>query len=215
MAASAKTRICNMALSHLGAGLELSNVDSERSNEAAACRMFYESARRLTLKAFPWPFATKIAALALITEQPNTEWAYSYRYPADCLEHRRILSGIRNDTRSTRVPSKLANDETGLVIFTDQENAFSEYTIDEQNNNLFPEDFMMALSYRLATMIAARVTGGDPFKMGDRAMQNFVLQMSQAEATNANEEQPDVEPDSELILSREGIPSSCRTNFIR
>ena len=202
-----------MALSHLGSSKEIANLDSERSNEAAACRMFYDQARELTLRAFWWPFATKIAALALVSEDPNTEWGFSYRYPADCLEHRRILSGIRNDTRSTRVSSKIAQDVTGPVIFSDMENAYSEYTANIENVNLFTVDFEMALSYRIAAMIAPRVTGGDPFKMGDKAFQMFALQVDQAKVSAANEEQPDIEPDSELILTREGISSSWPTNW--
>src|SRR5665648_440114 len=96
---SSATEICNMALGHLASGKEIANLETERSAEAIACRRFFDSARDAVLRDFSWPFATKIKALSLIEEDPNSEWAYSYRYPTDCLNFRRILSGTRTDTR--------------------------------------------------------------------------------------------------------------------
>ena len=89
--------IWNTALSHLGISKEVASVD-ESSAEAKACRRFYDTTIKAVLKDYSWPFASKIATLNLITANPNDEWAYSYRYPSDCLFFRRILSGNRNDT---------------------------------------------------------------------------------------------------------------------
>lgn len=203
---STKTRICNKALSHLGSSVEIGAVETERSAEAAACRMFFDDARQETLSAWPWPFATKFEALALLETSPNEEWAFSYRYPADCLDFRRILSGSRNDTRYTRVPMKIGSDGIGGVIFTDKENAEAEFGIDIlENFNLFSPKFEIALSYRLASFIAPRVTGGDPFKMGDKALAMFRGLIEGTKAGSANEEQPDPDPESEFITTREGI----------
>src|SRR5688572_11149621 len=110
---ASETEIANLALSHLGVGKEIANLETERSQEAVACRRFYDTARDATLRDFSWPFATKIAVLGLIEADPNDEWDYSYRYPSDCLQLRRILSGVRNDTRDSRVPFKLAHDDSG------------------------------------------------------------------------------------------------------
>lgn len=195
--------ICNLALSHLGVGKEIANLTTERSEESAACRRFYESARDAVLRDYPWPFTTKISALGLVAADPNDEWGFSYRYPTDALKLRRIPSGIRNDNRQSRVPFKLAQDSSGLIIYTDAENAQIEYTARSEDPGLYPADFVMALSFRLAVYIAPRVTGGDPFKMGDRArtMYQYELQMAQGNATN--EEQAEEVPDAELIRARE------------
>jgi hypothetical protein len=74
--------ICNLALSHVGVSTEIANLDTERSKEAQACRRFYEPTREEVLRAFAWPFATRFVDLQLVEEEPNDEWAYSYRYPA-------------------------------------------------------------------------------------------------------------------------------------
>lgn len=196
------TEICNLALSHLRVAKEIANLETERSQEASACRRFYETARDASLRDFAWAFATKISTLPLVEEDPNDEWAYSYRYPTDCLKIRRILSGDRNDTRDTRVPYKIIQDSSGLLILTDKEDAELEYTIRADDPQRYPADYIMALSFRLAAYIAPRVTGGDPFKLGERAMRMYMLEVGMAQGSDLNEEQPDVTPDSEFIRAR-------------
>jgi hypothetical protein len=193
--------VYNMALSHLAHGQEVA-ATSERSAEAAACRTFYDIALRDTLRAYPWGFATKIEALDLIEEDPNDEWAYSYRYPSDCVHFRRILSGDRNDSASTRAEFKVAHDSSGQLIFTDTPEAEAEYTQYVSNVDRFPPDFMLALSYRLAALIAPRVMGGDPKQLGLKAYKMYQIELSRAGQAASSEEQPDEAPDSEFIKAR-------------
>lgn len=199
---ASKIGICNMALSHLGLSKEIANFDTEKSEEAGACRRYYDEALYRTLRDFYWPFATKIASLALVEVDPNTEWAYSYRYPIDCVDVHRILSGDRNDTRQSRVPFKIAQDAAGLLIFTDTTDAEIEYTIKAENPLYYPSDFVMFFSFYLAFLIAPRVTGGDQFKLGDRALKLYVGELMMAKKKALNEGQIDEEPDSEFIRER-------------
>src|SRR3972149_5101754 len=124
-----KVGIVNIALGHIGVGRAISNLETESSQEAITARLFYDLALETVLRDSPWPFAAKIAVLSLIEEEPNTEWAFSYRYPTDCIMFRRVLSGLRNDSRQSRAPYKLAQDDSGTIIFTDEEDAQAEYTI--------------------------------------------------------------------------------------
>ena len=71
---ASKTEIANLALSHLGVGKEIGNLDTEKTEEAVAMRRFYESARDATLRDFPWPFATRMVALALVASPPTQWW---------------------------------------------------------------------------------------------------------------------------------------------
>lgn len=200
---ASKTEICNLALAHLGVGKEIANVETERSQEATACRRFYDTARDATLRDFNWPFASRIVSGELIEEEPNDEWNYSYRVPVSALRIRRIISGTRNDTRQARVPYKIAQDAEGQLYYTDQESAEIEITYREDNPAMFPPDFVLALSFRIAMYVASIVTGGDPFKLGDKARQMYAAEISRAAATSVNEEQADEEPDSEFIRVRE------------
>lgn len=200
---ASETEIANLALSHLGIGKEIAVLETEKSEEAAACRRFYTILRDASLRDFPWPFCTRIIAVGLVEADPNDEWAYSYRYPANCMKIRRILSGTRNDNRQTRVPYKITQDDDGILIFTDKEDAEVEYTVKETNPERFSPDFITFLSLRLAAMVAPRLTRGDPFKMGERALRLYEYEVSKARATAVNEQQDEENPTSEFISGRE------------
>lgn len=200
---SSVVQICNLALSHLGSGKSIANIGTEKSQEAYACNSFYETARDAVLRDFAWPFATKIVSLGLVETDPNDEWGYSYGYPSDCLKARRILSGIRNDDRDSRVPFKLIYTATRQLIYCDQEGAELEYTVKVTDAERFSPDFVMALSFRLAAYISPRITGGDRFKQGERATRMYTFEIDKAKASGVNEEQPDQEPESEFIQARE------------
>jgi len=200
---SSKTFVSNLALSHLGIGSEIQSFTSDSSKEAKACRQFFDIALDEMLRDFVWPFCTKVATLALVEENPTSEYRYAYSYPVDCLDIRKILSGIRNDTRQSRVHYRVVAGSSGNLIYTDAELAEIEYTskVGQDPARWFP-DFTMAFSYRLAAYIAPRVTAGDPFKVGQTTMQMFQLSIKKAAANARNEEQAEQQPDSEFINAR-------------
>lgn len=200
---ASKVDIANLALSHLGHGKSISNLETDRSDEANVCRLFYDLCRDSVLKDYKWPFLTKFAALALVEEDPTDEWAFSYRYPTDALEIKRILSGTRNDTRQSRVPYKMGQDNDGKLIYTDMEDAEIEYSAKADDPSKYPPDLVLALSFKLAVYIAPRIAAGDPNKLGARAMQMYEIELSKSLATAFNEEQAEELPDSEFIRSRE------------
>lgn len=200
--ATSKTVIANMALSHLKISKEIGNLDSEKSETANACRRFFDSSRDKVLRDFNWPFATKIESLVKLEDDPNDEWCFSYRYPSDCLKFRRLLSGIRNDNRQSRASYRVAKDDSGLVIFCDLDLAQAEYTEKVEAVELYPADFVLALSYLLAKYVAPRITGGDPFNLGDKALKEYLAEIANARSNAFNEEQPDEEVESELVRER-------------
>lgn len=196
------TEICNIAISHLGVSKEIADVDTEQSQEASACRRFYDDALKLLFRNFSWGFATKIAALALLEEDPNEEWLFSYAYPTDCARINKIQSGTVFDTRGSRIDYRLANNGSQRIIFTNQEDATAEYVELTEDDNLYPVDFKLAFSYLLAALIAPRVTKGDPFKLKTEMFEKFNKMLSEAKANGLNEEQWPQEPDGEFLRSR-------------
>lgn len=201
---ASKTQIANMALSHLGVGVEIANIETEQSQEATACRRFYDVALQATLRDYQWPFATKQATLSLIESltASTDEWDYSYRYPSDCIDARRILSGTRNDSRQSRAPFRILKDSSARIIYTDQENAILEYTELVDDPGFYPPDFQLAFSYRLAYLIAPKLTKGDPFGLMDKIMKLYDAEISRAKAASVNEEQADELVDSEFVRMR-------------
>lgn len=201
---ASKTDIANMALSHLGNGKEVADIDSEAdaSQEARTCRRFYDTCLKAVLRDFAWPFANKMVSLDLVEEDPTDEWAYSYQYPNDCVRVHRILSGVLPETRQSRVPYRIVSDTSTGLIYCNIEDAEAEYTYLHTNPTFYPADFELALSFRLAAYLAPRLTGGDPFKLGERCMQKYMLEIRQSTNNAANEEQPMELPDSEFTRER-------------
>lgn len=204
-ALASANKICNLALSHLGIGKEIEDLETDTSQEAEACRLFFTVAQDVTLRGFPWPFATKIEALDLVEEltADTDEWGYSYRYPSDCLKLRRVISGMRNDSPQSKVPYDVGRDDTGQLVFCDETDAMMEYTYRETDPSKYPIDFIMALSYFLAHLIAPRLTKGDPFKLAQQNLQMHLLTLQKAQADGYNERQPDLEVDSSFIRGRD------------
>lgn len=200
-----KTGICNLAISHLAVSKEIANVETERSEEAKACRRFYAPALAEALRDFPNPSLTVQANLALVTDNTSdtdAEWSYSYRYPSDCSKAMRILSGDRNDTPETRVPYRIIADSQGKLILTDREDAILEYAQTSDSPDQWFPDFVMAFSLLLAFYIAPRVTAGDPFKLGQRAYSAYLVSKIKADANAIGEQQDEQPPESSTINSR-------------
>ena len=200
--ATSEAEICNLAIRHLGINKEIADLTNDETETAQACRAFYDTTRDQVLRDFPWPFAKAYATLAGQVEEPNTDWGYSYRYPSDCLQARRILSGVRVETQEFKVTYQVGRDDDGLLIFTDDAAPVLEYTVREEDPTRFPPDFVMALSLRLAHYIAPALTGGDPFKLGDRALQLYGMEISQAMARASMEETYERPAESEWIEGR-------------
>lgn len=209
---SSKADICNQALSHLAISTEIQDFDNEKSKEAQACRRFYDVARQKVLRDFDWPFANTIEFLALLANpaglnQPTIEWAYSYRYPANAVAIHRMLNGAtRIDTQLSRAMYSIGRDSVGKIIYADLATPVQvQYTYNETDPERFPPDFVIALSFYLAFLIAARLTqGGDTgLQLRKDAYAWYVKSVDEAQANSANQEPSDLPPDAEMIRVRE------------
>lgn len=197
-----KSEICNMAIAHLGIGKLIVDVDTDRSAESRACLRFYDVAARATMRDADWPFTTKFVDLNLVEEDPTDEWGYSYTVPPDCVKARRIPSGVRNAGADEKVAFRIAYGDSGQVIYTDQPDATLEYTAVADEEARWSADFSLAVSFRLASLIAPHVTGGDNFALSNRAMQMYLLEVGKAVSNAFNEERRELAPASELERSR-------------
>lgn len=186
---ASKVEICNLALSHVGAGKQISNLETEKTEEASTLRLMYPFALGFLLRNYRWPYFTKVVTLALVEEDPTEEWAYSYRMPNSAARVLRIISGFKVDTPDTRVLFTQSSDDSGYLIFTDQEEAQAEIIDADPDPRFFPDDFTLALSYKLGMLICPRISGGDVFKITERLGNYFDLYLRRALATSQNEEQ--------------------------
>lgn len=195
-----EVEICNLAISNCRSDKTITAL-TDPTTEARACNRFYAVTRNEILRKYPWPFATKRETLSLVSEDPNDEWDYSYRYPSGCLFFRRIVSDIRPELRSDRIPFKIERDNTGKLILTDEDDAIGEFTFLDDNTSRWPEDFCVALSYLLAKRIASML--GVDAKSIQAIHFLYLDALSTAGANSFNEEQPDDTDESEFSDARD------------
>ena len=196
--ASSDTEICNMALSHVGVSQELTDLATDRTANARACRRFYEHARDEVLRDFPWPFATRVESLALVTDyttetaETYAEYDYAWRYPANAVRLLRIRSGTgRWETNLSRVRHRIISDADGMLLLADMTPGWIEYVTSDVVVSRFAPDFVTALSLYLASLIAPRVTGGDPQNLGPKALVRYDFARKKAWANALNEQMGD------------------------
>lgn len=195
--------IANQALRHIGNSIEINDLEKENTAEANACRRFYAQARDEVTRDFPWAFARRTVALALVEENPTPEWAFAYRYPNDCLMFGRILGLTRNEGTGQSVAYETASDgEGGQLIYTDYADAWGEYTSQLTDPTNWPPDFTQCVAMLIGSYIAPSVTGGDPYNLRDRTYKLYLTQVSIAQSNVLNEQQAESLPDSEFITER-------------
>ncbi len=195
---ASEVEIGNLALGYVGVAHEISSL-TEGSTEAEQVNRFYAATRDQVLRDFPWPFARRYVALALVEEDPNDDWAYSYRYPTDCVRALRLVDGHRIQT--TRIPWEIASDDTGRLIYTDQDDAVLRYIKRIEDPEQFDPSFVEALAWRLGSKLAIPLSRST--KERDYAFERYRVEISVAKANAANEGEVDDDPEPESIRARE------------
>lgn len=199
---ASKVEICNQALAWLGAGIEIQDVEAENTQEARACRTFYDTALDKTLSDAPWQFARTFQDLGLVEANPTEEWAYSYRVPVDSVYVRRIRSGTRRDTESTVIPFAIGQDDDGALLYTDADTCPVEYTRRVTDPNKWPATFRLALAALLARYIAPRIATGDATGVVQRVDRIYAEELSKCLEIVRSEGQLDPLPMSKFERAR-------------
>jgi hypothetical protein len=199
MPATSTTQIANLALSHLGIGMEISDLGTENSTEAAACRLHYQPVLDTLLERHPWAWANATATLALVDEDPTQEWTYSYRLPVNCAAPRRILSPLGHMDPNP-IPFLRVDDASGGLIYCDEAEPVLEYTKLITNVALFPMVFVRALEWALAEQIAELLSAKP--ERAERARQMAEDWILKAMAADGNQSRNQAMPDSEFMRAR-------------
>lgn len=111
------------------------------------------------------------------------------------------LSGV-NGLAYTAYTSGGTIQVANTLIYTDEADAQLEYTRLVNDTDLFPHEFATAMSYMWAYLAAPALTGGDPYGLGQKALQMFEREISKASARDANKRQIDEPPHSEFTRNR-------------
>lgn len=153
-----KVQIANIALTtYLGKG-RINGLD-DKSPAAQAIEIHYDEARRELLSEWPWSFAMRFDALALMATNDRPEWAHQYALPPKILR----LSWV-NDAEAAKaaMECRRAHDTPRLVqagyLYSDLPNAHAEYLADVDDPTVYPPKFTQALAALLAHRITMMLT---------------------------------------------------------
>lgn len=197
--ATTEVTIANLALSNIGVSKPILALD-ERSVEAKIIDRFYVHSRQYVLRDGLWPFAKRYLNLTLVEEDPTPEWAFSYRYPPNCLLVRFIVNPVMGRHERKPTEYEIAGDDQGTLILTDQEDAQICYTMDVDNPQRYDEMFTSAFSWYLSTKIYNLSKLKDALGMATK-MYSMERQLALASAYN-EQKYSDPQNDAEWIQDR-------------
>lgn len=214
--ADATQRLCNIALSKAGVTQQITDLSTEVTVEAVTARLHYAEEVEATLRAFPWPFATRYATLTLVagtsSVAANGDWQYAYRAPTGALFSRRIINpaGQKRGYDPDPIKFRIGSDTTGPLIYSDEAgltpsapSVVLEYTFRPPcPAGTGDALFRTALVWRLTAAFAAALARDD--KKAAFALTMFDRTIIQAERAAANEGQPNKQDqDADWITGRE------------
>jgi hypothetical protein len=194
-------QIYNLALARVGHS-ELVANESEGSIAQITCSLFYEQSRDFVLEDFPWRFAKKRVALAVVSGTPPAAWAYQYAVPADCVRIRAIAHpNTRTPRADSKIPFERATDGDQQLIFTDLVDAELIYTCKITDPSKFDASFTSALAYHLASELAIPLRGASGGELA-QMMQSAYSQIVRLAAAKSLNEGFDTTPQSEFLAAR-------------
>jgi len=203
---ASEVETCNMALSHIRAGSI--NSLTEGSLPAQQCKLWYPIIRNRMLKESAWGFNRKIRALSLVTTE-IFNWAYAWQYPTDCLKINRLvgaheeLANADADVVSrlldsqllplkdmrTQISYEVFNFDDNKTIGTNEADLRIDYAAKITDPNLFTDDFNIAFSYLLASVLAIPIVGAETGRaLRSDSVQLYKEYLSAALANDLNEQ---------------------------
>jgi hypothetical protein len=202
-----KTDICNLALIRIGVSKTLTNVETDQSKEAAACRAVFATERDYVLREFPWSWATKYALLGAGTATPNPDWNFSYAYPHDAVAIRRITTAKGRMYPNPPAFRIGAADDGTQLVFTDASSGYLEYTrqiatfngTGAETTNYRDPLFNSMLGWRLAGVLGTSLSR--IVDIGKVADEKYLAEKGAAELRATTEAQKDtpIETDDESV----------------
>lgn len=189
------TTLYNLALDKIGARNKIA-LPSEQSREAEACNLWYPNIRDQILASAPWPEATKMARLALLSTQEDDSWSVgnprpdlqnSYALPADLLRPQYI-----SNYESFSIQSF---DSENRALMTNAASPVLVYTFRQTLLSMMSPDLQMAIMHGLAASICMSLTGKTSRVKLLIDQANSVIISAREAAANTDNEMFDSVPD--------------------
>lgn len=201
--ASTPEALCNIALSHLGNVGKVASLSSPSSQEEIFCARFYPIAQKIAFTEFDCKFAIRKARLNLHDAddsdgQLSGEWSFMYDQPESCIRVLKVLPSGAAKNRPSEDFSIATIDEDpdeaetpANVIVTNLDNAYADYIKLITDTTMYPEDFTLVFSYKLAALLAGPTVKG---KSGIQLAQSMeaMYQMTKNSMVRADAQQEQI-----------------------
>jgi hypothetical protein len=212
--AKTELEIINLALVAAGETKQLAGALETASGPVAAVgRTFYPQRRDELLEdvGVRWPFASRRAVLAELTDVARTDWRYVYALPSDCRTAHRIVRAGQRWT-DERIPfaleagdppadapedDPLAGEPSGQVLLCDEPAAELLYTANVTNPARFSALFCAALAERLAVDFATHIT--KKADLAQLAERRYLAALGRAQVHAASQGQRDPPPPPDFL----------------
>jgi len=216
-----KAKIFNMALKNLGVSIGVQSA-AQGGRNTIVLQEYYDTALYKTLNDYDWGFANCYQELTpALNSSIHPDFAYVYDYPNDCLKIRELFLKIKLDENNKAVNIPLtpnpspsrgegnkrvwafeigADAEGKKIIYADISPAIARFTKLITNETLFPPEFVSALSWNLAFLSAASITGTRS-KTSD-CLQIYKQMLKEAMVSDANEQKKYDDFENEYMEAR-------------
>lgn len=185
--AASSVEICNSALLKLGA--ETITALSDNTRRAKLCNEQYDRIRKLLLRAHPWNFAIKRAALVANVATPAFGYDVQFDLPADYL---RALEE-EDVTEDWAIE--------GNALFANRDDFNLKYIADISDTTLFDPAFDELLALALAKELAYPLVQSMSLK--DAMTREYDMALRDIRAFDAQEGNNEVQETSEWLISRQ------------
>lgn len=190
---ASKTAIANRALSKLGES-RVSNIQTDTNNQAKIINEMWDIVRDVLLASYPWNFA--IVRTQLAKDSTSPAWGYNNRYtlPSDFLS----LLEIKDNPEY-----KLESDSSGgqYILTNSGAPIYIRYIRRVENAGEYAPLFVEAFASRLAYEACETLTQSNTKKQ--LLAQDYEMNIKEAYAIDAIQEQPTELQESQWILSRD------------
>lgn len=210
---TSKVEICNLALSHLDAGI-ISNIDSPTTEAERECAKWYDTTRRALLRKYNWNFARKRRSIAR-AGTPEFGMSDYYVLPSDWV--RLVGFGVDGDSESDYkfYQRRYTYEIEGRNLLVDASGATSLniiYIWNHENVYEFDALFVELLALKLAMVMAYKFTT----KKGVLEMVKVKLEAAEADATaiDGQERPPVIVQSSRFLSARKRGAQSYASTYV-
>lgn len=199
-----EVQIINNALSNIGHSIFIDSRDDE-GQEVAVSDVHYDATIAYVLEDFWWGFAQRFVTLGLVTDftalTTPQKWSYAYRYPVNTVTIRGIITGPW-ELNTNPSDWGIGSDDTGRLIYTNQEEAVVEVTKLITDPTLYTAMFAEAVSWRLAFKMSPTITRDKSITGDMLTMYTRTIQTAQAKDAMESHYNPQLQ-ESEAIRARD------------